>query len=179
MTRMTRTVVAAGTCGVVAAFGAPAVSPAGATTAPRVSAVNCRPAQLRVSVGRPSGAAGTIYYPIVFTDLGGACWIWGVAQVQPVVGAKHHPQGPPATNASVGELPARHQLVHGGAVSDGYGVAESGNYPPARCRARNAGGVIVSLAPFIRPTFLALRISVCTRVASTHTQLLVAGRTGA
>lgn len=153
--------------------------PSGATTTARAAGANCRPAQLRVSIGRPNGAAGTIYYPIVFTNRGGACWLWGVPSVQPVVGAGHHPLGPPAANASIGEMPARHQLLHGGAVSDGFGVAETGNYPPARCRARNASGVLVSLSPFVRPTYLALRISVCTRLASTHIQLLVAGRTGA
>ena len=162
-------------------FGATswAVPPSGAASTPRTAGTNCQPAQLRVSIGRADGAAGTIYHPIVFTDLGGDCWIWGVPRVQPVVGRAHHPLGPTAANASIGQLPARHLLRRGAAVSDGFGVAETGNYPLSRCRARNASGVVVSLEPFVRPTYLALRISVCTLRASTHTQLLVAGRTGA
>lgn len=151
----------------------------GAAPAPRIVDGNCRAAQLSVSLGASEGAAGTIYYPIVFTDHGGACWIWGVPSIQAVVGKHHHPQGPPATNMSRGEMPARHRLVRGGAVSVGFGVAESGNYPASACRARNASGVVVSLAPFTRATYVALRISVCTRLASTRTQLIVAGRTGA
>ena len=176
MKRATRSVLVA--VAVTGMFGFGFTAPLGAVGA-RVTSVNCQPSQLRVSVAQSEGAAGTIYYPIVFANRGGACWIWGVPGVQPVVGAKLHPQGPRATNESVGQMPARHLLGHDSAVSVGYGVAESGNYPAASCRARNASGVIVTLAPFIRPTYLALRISVCTRLASTHTQLLVAGRTGA
>lgn len=163
----------------VVTIGLPVAAPLGAAPTSRIVDSNCRPAQLRVSIGRSDGAAGTIYYPIVVVNRGAACWIWGVPGVQPVVGSSRHPLGPPAANVDIGKMPARHELRHGAAVSDGYGVAESGNYPAARCRARNAGGVVVTLAPFIRPTYLALRISVCTRLASTHTQLLVAGRTGA
>ncbi len=179
MRRVSRSVVVIEVAAVTGVFGFGLAAPLGATTTARVASANCEPSQLRVSVARPQGTAGTIYYPIVFTNRGGACWIWGVPGIQPVVGAKRHPLGPPATNESVGKMPARHLLGHGAAVSVGYGVAESGNYPAATCRARNASGVLVTLAPFIRPTYLALRISVCTRLSSTHTQLLVAGRTGA
>ncbi len=179
MRRVSRSVVVIEVAAVTGVFGFGLAAPLGATTTARVASANCEPSQLRVSVARPQGTAGTIYYPIVFTNRGGACWIWGVPGIQPVVGAKRHPLGPPATNESVGKMPARHLLGHGAAVSVGYGVAESGNYPAATCRARNASGVLVTLAPFIRPTYLALRISVCTRLSSTHTQLLVVGRTGA
>lgn len=179
MRRVSRSVVVIEVAAVTGVFGFGLAAPLGATTTARVASANCEPSQLRVSVARPQGTAGTIYYPIVFTNRGGACWIWGVPGIQPVVGAKRHPLGPPATNESVGKMPARHLLGHGAAVSVGYGVAESGNDPAATCRARNASGVLVTLAPFIRPTYLALRISVCTRLSSTHTQLLVAGRTGA
>ena len=180
MKRVTRTVaVAVEVVAVTGAFGFGLAAPLGAARTPRVARANCQPTQLRVAVARPQGTAGTIYYPIVLANRGGACWIWGVPGIQPVVGAKRHPLGPPATNESIGKMPARHYLRHGAAVSVGYGVAESGNYPAATCRARNASGVLVTLAPFIRPTYLALRISVCTRFSSTHTQLLVAGRTGA
>ncbi len=151
----------------------------GAAPAPRIVDGNCRPAQLAVTLGTPQGTAGTIYYPIVFTDHGGACWIWGVPAIHAVVGKYHRPQGPVATNMSRGAMPVRHRLVRGGAVSVGFGVAESGNYPPSACRARNASGVVVSLAPFASATYVTLRISVCTRLASTRTQLIVAGRTGA
>jgi hypothetical protein len=177
MKRMHNVVVA--TVAVVGACGVSVAAPLGAARTPRVTSSNCVPFQLGLSLAQSQGAAGTIYYPIVFTNRGGACWIWGVPGIQPVVGAKHHALGPRATNESVGEMPARHLLRHGAAVSVGYGVAESSNYPAATCRARYASGVLVALAPFIRPTYLALRISVCTRLSSTHTQLLVAGRTGA
>ena len=179
MNKVSTVVAAAGVTLATFALGSSVAAPIGATPTPRVAVGNCQPAQLHLSIGRANGAAGTIYYPIIFTNRGAACWIWGVPGVQAVVGALRHPQGPPATNVNIGEMPARHELRHGAAVSVALGVAESGNYPVATCRPRNASGVRVTLAPFIHPTYLALRISVCTRVASTHTQLLVAGRTGA
>ena len=179
MKRVSTMIAVAGVTLAALAFGSPVATPAGATPTPRAVTADCTPAQLRLSVGRANGAAGTIYYPIIFTNRGAACWIWGVPGVQAVVGTTHHPQGPPAKNENIGEMPARHELRHGAAVSAAFGVAESGNFPVATCRPRNASGVRVTLAPFIHPTYLALRISVCTRRTSTYTQLLVAGRTGA
>ncbi len=103
-------------------------------------------------------------------------------RIQPVVGGALHRRvavGPAARNVSMGEMPARHTLATKHAVSDAFGVTESGNYTPSACRARNAGGVVVSLGGFIKPTYLALRISVCTKIASSSTRLITSGTTGA
>jgi Domain of unknown function (DUF4232) len=139
------------------------------------AAPNCVSSQMKLSIGRSNGAAGTIYYPIVFTNQGGTCVIWGVPAVQPVAGASHHAVGPTARNNSMGQMPARHTLKTGQSVYDAYGVGETGNYTPSRCGPRNASGVRVSLAGFVRPRYLALKISTCTKLASTHTQLLSPG----
>lgn len=147
---------------------------ASATSAPR----SCVPTQMVVSLGRANGAAGTIYYPIVLTNRGGECAIWGVPAIQPL-GATGQPLGPSARNASMGEMPARHVLAHGQSVSVGFGVSDTGNYSRAACVPRVAHSVRVSLAPFVKPTDVALVISVCTREASTSTRLLASGRTGA
>ncbi len=155
------------------------VSSGGATGPDLGPAPSCRPSQMRVATGRPQGAAGTSYYPIIFTNVGGACAIWGVPHLQPVAGAAHRAVGPAASNASIGMMPVRHVLGRGQAVSVGFGVGDTGNYPVARCRARVASGVVVSLAPFVRATYVGLRFSTCTALASTRTALIVAGRTGA
>ena len=138
----------------------------------------CRTTQLRVSLGRPNGAAGTTYYPIVFTDTRGRCALWGVPRVQPV-GSGRRPVGPPARNESVGRMAVRHVVARGQSVSAPLGVADTGNYPPSRCAARAVLGVGITLAGFVPWTYRSLRTTVCTRLASTNVQLLVAGSTGA
>lgn len=163
-----------GLAGVSAALGASA----GAT----LGTLNCTPAHLRVSIASPQGAAGTIYYPIVFTDIGAACSVWGVPRVQPVLGGpsrSHLSVGPAARNLSMGEMPVRRVLQTGQSVSDAFGVTESGNYSASTCRAKSAGGVVISLATFVHPTYVALKISVCTKIVSTTTRLIVRGTTGA
>lgn len=157
--------------------GATLVLPSLGASATTVSR-SCAPAQMSVSLGRANGAAGTIYYPIVMTNHGGACAIWGVPAIQPL-GVTRRPLGPSARNASIGEMPARHVLAHGQSVSVGFGVSETGNYSRTACMPKLAHGVRVSLSPFVKPTYLALVISVCTRESSTSTRLLASGKTGA
>lgn len=167
---------ALGLAGVGVASGAGATT----TTAPHLGpAPSCRPAQMRLSLGVAQGAAGSIYHPIIFTNTSGTCVIWGVPHIQPVIGATHRPVGPAASNASVGMMPARHYVGRGQSVSVGFAVAETGNYPASRCRAHSASGVIVSLSPFVRSTYLRLVFTTCTAQASTRTALIVPGRSGA
>ncbi len=161
-------------CAVV--VGAFTAAPAGA-----VVVQNCVSSHLSVRAGAPQGTAGTSYYPLIFTNHGPACALWGVPQVQPVVGGRGHsraPVGPAARNASMGEMPARLIVGTAHAVSDAFGVVESSNYPANGCRARTAFAVLVSLAPFVAPTLVPLKISVCTRRASTTTRLLSLGAGG-
>ncbi|HEV2427619.1 MAG TPA: DUF4232 domain-containing protein [Acidimicrobiales bacterium] len=137
---------------------------------------NCTSPQIKVSLGMSNGAAGTIYYAIVFTNTGGTCVLWGVPPVQPVTGSAHTAVGPRAANASMGEMPARHTLRQGQSVHDGYGVTETGNYPVSMCHPKRAAGIVVSLPGFVSAHYLSLAISVCTSRASTHTMLLSPGR---
>jgi hypothetical protein len=154
-----------------AILGAPSV--VGASTTP-----DCVAAQLRLTKGQVQGAAGTTYVPLILTNTGAACAIWGVAAVQPVRGAAHVAVGPAARNLSMGQMPMRHVLAKGASVSDAYGVTDTGNYPKASCVARRASGVEVSLGSFVTKRYLALSISVCTKRASTTTRLLSAGTQG-
>jgi hypothetical protein len=154
----------------------------GTLAAAAVSVKNCTPAHLKVSLGVAQGTAGTIYYPILFTNTGTICALWGVAKVQPVVGGtsrSHVKVGPPARNVSIGEMPVRHVVKTGHAVSDAYGVTESGNYTKSACLPKNAGAIVVSMGTFVNQVYVALKISVCTKLASTTTRLIVPGTTGA
>jgi hypothetical protein len=138
---------------------------------------SCKPAQMTVSVGRSNGTAGTMYHTLIFTNTGGTCVIWGVPAIQPVAGASHKPVGPRASNSSKGEMPAHHTLTKGQSVSVAYGVGDTANYTVG-CAPKNADGVLVSLSPFVRSTYVKMAISVCTARVSTHSQLIVPGRTG-
>jgi len=142
---------------------------------------NCLAAHLRVSVGQSQGTAGTIYYPIVFTNAGPACALWGAPAIQPVVGGPTHSHvavGPAARYLNMGAMPVRHVIATGKSVSGAFGVSESGNYTPSLCGAKTAHAIVVTLAGFVPSRYLPLTISVCTKRTSTTTRLLVAGTTG-
>ncbi len=143
---------------------------------------NCASRQITTSLGAPQGTAGTIYYPIVFTNHGATCAIWGVPAVQPVVGGASHSRvhvGPSARNNSMGQMPVRHVLAPRHQVSAALGVTESGNYSPSTCGPKNAGAIVVSLGTFVPSTSLTLKISVCTKLSSVSTRLIVNGNSGA
>jgi hypothetical protein len=151
----------------------------GASTVASASAVpSCKPSQIVVSLGQSNGAAGTIYHAIIFKDTGAACAMWGVPSIQPVRGPSHTRLGPPAANASMGQMPVRHVLTKTKPVSVDYGVVETANYPAASCKAKMANGVLVSLSPFVKSTFVKMSISVCTARVSTKSRLLSPGVSG-
>lgn len=139
--------------------------------------VSCVPSQMRVIHGASQGTAGTTYIPLIFTNAGRTCAIWGVPSVQPTLATRRH-VGPTARNEAIGEMPARHVLAKGQSVSVAFGVVETGNYTPSSCVARGAAGVVVALGTFVRPTYVHLSILVCTKRASTTTRLIAPGRAG-
>jgi hypothetical protein len=177
MKSMMRVLIAIGvSAGSLVAVGTVALSTA--TTALAAPVKNCASAQLTVTHGAADGTAGTIYYPIVFTNTGATCAIFGVPAIQPVTGATHHAVGPLARNLSMGEMPARHVIARGQSVSVAFGVTEAGNYTPSTCLMRSAAGVAVALGTFVPSRYVHLSIVVCTKRASTTTRLISAGVTG-
>jgi hypothetical protein len=158
------------------ALAVPALGAGPATASTTVR--NCVPSAITVTHGTSQGAAGTFYYPIVFTNHGPACAIWGAPAIQPVRGSAHTPVGPLARNESMGQMPVRHVLPTGKSVSSSFGVGDTGNYPPARCLARHADGVVVTLGSFVRAAYVKLPISVCTKRVSVFTQLVKPGVNG-
>jgi Protein of unknown function (DUF4232) len=152
------------------------------TVASATTVKNCVASQLKVSLGMAQGTAGTFYYPVVFTNEGSTCAIFGVPAVQPVIGGSTHsttPVGPVARNVSMGQMPALHVVTRGHSVSAAIGVVDSGNYPSATCRAKTARAIVISLGNFVNRRYLPVTISVCTKRSSVTTRLVVAGTNGA
>jgi hypothetical protein len=141
---------------------------------------DCAASALRVSVGMGNGAAGTIYYPIVFKNVSATqCVVSGTPSVQPTTGAlagvAHIFVGP---RAKVIKLPAQGygdpvRLGPGQSASASYGVSDSGNYTASACVAKDAQSLSVALLS--GNWFVRLGISVCTKLASTYINGVVPG----
>jgi hypothetical protein len=133
----------------------------------------CAASSLRLSLGQGSGAAGTAYYALVFTNVGSAvCVVSGRPSVQPTTGSlpgdAHVPVGP-ASNVNTPEpsgygYPVR--LAPHSSVSAYWGESETGNYPPSTCVARDAQSLTVRLSG-VGSFWLALKSSTCTKLVST------------
>ena len=144
---------------------------------------NCAASALRVSVGRANGAAGTIYHPIDFKNVGAVqCGVSGTPAVQPTTGSlagvAHLFVGDPAKVVDLASQgygdPVR--LAPGQSASANFGVSESGNYTPAACVAKNAQSLSVGLGS--GNWWVRLSISVCTKLASTYIYGVVPGGNG-
>ena len=115
--------------------GAPTpIVPSRSTETAPPSPPPCRTSALRVSVSASQGAAaGSSYYPIVFTNISGtACTLFGYPGVSFVAGAGGSQIGIPAT-----ENPAHPRqlitLAPGQAGHAELQVVNAENYPPANC----------------------------------------------
>jgi len=123
--------------------------PAPTTTAPAGSATpspaptgpvgpaplaQCSTGALRVSLGAAGGAAGSVYYPLVFTNVSGApCTLYGYPGVSFVSG----PGGAELGGAAVrdpGQGPALVTLAPGAVAHASVQVAVAQNYPRSVCK---------------------------------------------
>ncbi len=133
----------------------------------------CVASALKVALGQSEGAAGTIYYPLVITNIASTgCTLSGIPRVQPVTGATasaaHAPVGPKAglrdlSASGYGQLI---RLAPRARVSANYGVTESANYPSSRCAPADFAGVTVLLGG-IGHWWVSLKASTCTKLTST------------
>jgi hypothetical protein len=109
-------------------------SPAG--TSPSAGLAECTTAMLRVKIGSSNGAAGTIYYDIVFTNVGsGTCFLEGYPGVSLVsAGSTAGSQiGADAKRDSV--TPSKQTVLAAGQTAHAVlGVAEAGNFPASKCK---------------------------------------------
>ena len=163
--------------GVSALFLSPAFSSSPSALGP---VNNCTASQLHVTHGpvtagfMPEGRKLTT--PIIFTNSGPACAIWGVPSVQTVVGSNHAAVGGLAKNLSMGEMGVRHVVKTGGTVSAKF--TDSVYFSLATCHVTNADGIVVTLGGFSSPSYVAMSMTVCTGVTGTTTQLITAGSAG-
>ena len=113
---------------------APPASPTAASS-PGQAILPCQTSGLRVSVGAPNGAAGTIFYPVDFTNtLASPCELTGYPGVSLVskgsdagsqIGADAKRTTPPQVQQVT--------LAPGHTAHAVLGVAEAGNFPASKC----------------------------------------------
>ena len=139
----------------------------------------CRAEVLDVRFGRGDGAAGTIYYPIVFTNSGPVrCTLTGYPGVSSV-DARWHRIGAPAERDGTGPG-APVVLAPGRSASALYSQAEALNYPKATCRPRTALALRIYAPDETRSRILRLRHLACSRsvAGASGIRRVVAGVTG-
>ena len=101
----------------------------------------CATSALKVSLGAANGAAGTVFYPLNFTNTGKlGCTLRGYPGVSAVTSTGNQIGGPasqiPSSFKTVTLLPGKTQ----GAV---VGVVETGNFDPSQCAPVTAAGLKV------------------------------------
>jgi hypothetical protein len=116
--------------------------PGGEKPAPVTNPAECKVADLRLSLSRGEGAAGTFYRDLRFTNKGGrTCVIQGFPGVSYVAGADGHQVGPSAYRDGT-KGPAI-SLKPGMTVYAPVGFVQVGNYDPAQCRPTSVRGIRV------------------------------------
>ncbi|MFZ1063664.1 MAG: DUF4232 domain-containing protein [Acidimicrobiales bacterium] len=147
----------------------------------------CASSALRMSVGQSNGTAGTIFYPLIVTNVSKhACVVSGTPSVQPTTGSlaglAHILVGPAATIRDTGSTGYGDsiRLAPGQKASAAYGVVETGNFSPSQCVAKSFQSLSVGIASASGGAnyFLALASTACTKLASTNISGFVPGITG-
>lgn len=132
---VTRTVTVTPTSPGFAGGGTESPSPTGSGSAGPGA---CATSSLKVSIGNGDGAAGSVYYPIVFTNSSGsACSLFGFPGVSFVVGGSGSQLGDAATRNS--DKPVQTvTLAPGEAAHATLQVVQALNFPTAKCQPVNA-----------------------------------------
>ncbi|MCT2586666.1 DUF4232 domain-containing protein [Actinophytocola sp. S1-96] len=120
-------------------------APAPATREPvkePASPRECQTSELKLSLGSGQGAAGTVYRPLRFTNVGDrTCVIQGFPGVSYVTGDDGRQVGPAAYR--VGTKGPAISLAPGATVHAPVGFTQVGNYDPAECRPTHVRGLRV------------------------------------
>ncbi len=168
---------------VVAAMGATTISLAasGSSLPAKSSApASCLNAQISVSTGVSKMSFGPELMrtttPIIFTNHGSPCYLWGVPVLRAVNGKKHVAVAPFAQNLSMGEMAARHLLATNKSVSTIF--TDSIYTSLANCHVVDADGLIVGLPGFVSTTYKKLPMTVCSGMRATSTRLIAPGKAG-
>lgn len=140
---------------------------------------NCTHSQVRLHVGRGNGTAGTIFYPLTFTNRSAhTCALRGFPGVSSVT-RRHHRVGSPATRDPFTPHTVRLR-ARGGTATAVLGIVDTGALPRASCRPVSVWGLEVFAPNQARAFFVHLRHSACSRRGSPnmHVRPVVRGRTG-
>jgi len=104
----------------------------------------CATTALRVSLGPGNGAAGSSYYPLVFTNVGTApCTLDGYPGVSAVTSADGTQEGAAASRVTGTTAPATVTLAVNGTASALLRIVVALNYPAATCHPTRAAGLRV------------------------------------
>jgi hypothetical protein len=124
------------------------------------SAPPCTHGQLRFHLGRSDGAAGHVYFPLVFTNTGGAaCTLRGYPGVSSVAGDDGHQVGAAATR----EPHAVHTVTlrPGGHATATLNHLNPGVFDPNRCHVTATRGFRVYAPGQTRAFYAPYRHTVC------------------
>jgi hypothetical protein len=118
---------------------ATAPTPSGSASGPG----QCQSNALKVTLGKGGAAAGTAYYPIVFTNVSAAtCTLYGFPGVS-FTGETYQVQVGPAATRNHESTEAVVTLAPGALASALIAVADAQNYPPGSCGLTTASGILV------------------------------------
>src|SRR3954451_1236792 len=150
-----------------------------ATAALTAVTPNCTHGQIRLHVGRENGTAGTIFYPLTFTNRSAhACALRGFPGVASVT-RRHRQVGDPATRDAFRPHTVRLRARRGRATAV-LGIVDTGALPRSQCRPVSVWGIRVFAPNQTRPFFAHLRHSTCSRAGSPnmHVRPVFRGATG-
>lgn len=101
----------------------------------------CSSSALKVSLGAPNGAAGTVFYPLTFVNTSKlSCTLRGYPGVSAVTSSGKQ-IGSPASQISMGYKTIT--LLAGKSASATVGIVETGNFSPSQCAPVTAVGLKV------------------------------------
>ena len=134
----------------------------------------CPTSALHLSIGTGNGAAGSVYYPLVFTNTSGsACTLFGFPGVSFVTGIGGSQIGHAATRNS--DAPRQTvTLAPGGVAHATLQVVQALNFPPAKCQLTTAHWLKVYPPNQTEPVFLNFTSKTCAATAKDVTVLNLA-----
>jgi Protein of unknown function (DUF4232) len=139
----------------------------------------CRADQIDLRLGAADGAAGTTYFPLVFTNRGTAsCSLRGYPGVSSVTAPAGRQIGAAARRSQAHAVTV--VLRPGDAASAAYGQAQALNYPRARCHPLTAHGLRVYAPNQTRARYLAIKHLACSSTTAGDSVIrpVVPGTTG-
>lgn len=122
----------------------------------------CATLALRVSIGPANGAAGSIYYPLEFTNISGAtCTMYGYPGVSFVASPGGSQLGGPAVRDPAFS-PSLVRLLPGAVAHASLQVVIAANYPAAKCKPVTAHYLRIYPPDQFTPRYLAFTARTCT-----------------